>query len=696
MKMLNQLSNRTNYLKTTTRLILIGLGVLGAQGAYAQNTPLQEMVITATRQDQQLRNVPASVSVIQQDDIQLGQPQLSLAESINGIPGLFAQNQSNFAQDLRVSIRGAGSRANFGIRGIQIYIDGIPATTTDGQGGVDDIDLGSAQRVEVIRGPASALYGSSSGGVINLMTEKGPETPFVQFSATRGAYDLGKYQFKAGGRAGDVNYLINLSRLNLEGYRDNADVEHDMLNSRFDYQPSPDSNMTIIFNAVDSPVANDPGGLTTALVADDPTQAWGNNLVYTSGEALDQQRLGVVYTADLSETQSLTVRNFYLWRDFKTFLPFESEGVSAFERFFSGGGVKYDQSGQLAGLPNQVTVGIDYSYQRDDRTRYDNLMGVQGPLTQDQAENAEGYGIYVRNDTQINERLNLVVGGRFDGLKLAIHDNYLANADQSGTLEFNEFSPMIGLTYALAENVRLYGKYGTAFETPTFTEIAGPGGDLGDAGISLAGFSDVKAQKARSLEVGLRGHIASRLDFDLVVYQMQVDDEVVNTATLGSRGVFENADTDRVGFEALGIYAITEQLQLTGTYTYSDFTFDSFPTNMAAEGNDLPLIPQHQFYTELKYETGTGLFAILDYQWIDEIYTNNANAATSDAYGVANLRIGHAFNSNNLRIEPFLGVKNLTDESYNDNARPNAFGGRFYEPAPERNVYAGANIRYEF
>lgn len=694
--MLEQLSNYSCQLKTHTKLILIALGALSAQGIHAQNTPIQEMVITATRQDAQLGKVPASVSVIDRDSIQLGQPQLSLAESINGIPGLFAQNQSNFAQDLRVSIRGAGSRANFGIRGIQIYIDGIPATTTDGQGGVDDIDLGSAQRIEVIRGPASALYGSSSGGVINLMTEKGPDTPFVQLSATWGAYDMGKYQLKAGGRAGEVNYLINLSRLDMEGYRDNSEVEHDMLNSRFDYQPSPDSNMTIIFNAVDSPVANDPGGLTAALVASDPTQAWGNNLTYASGEALDQQRLGVVYTADLSETQSITVNNFYLWRDFKTFLPFESEGVSAFERFFSGGGVKYDQSGLLAGLPNQVTVGFDYSIQRDDRTRYDNLQGVQGSLTQDQAENAQGYGIYVRNDTQINDRLNLVVGGRFDGLKLSIRDHFLANADQSGTLEFNEFSPMVGLTYAIAENIRLYGKYGTAFETPTFTEIAGPGGDLGDSGISLTGFSDVKAQKARSLEVGLRGQLASKLDFDLVVYQMTVDDEVVNTATLGSRGVFENADTDRFGFEALGIYAINDQLQLTSSYTFSDFSFDNFPTNTAAEGNDLPLIPQHQFFTELKYETGTGLFAILDYQWVDEIYTNNANSATSDAYGVANLRLGHSFTSNNLRIEPFLGVKNLTDEEYNDNARPNAFGGRFYEPAPERNIYAGANIRYEF
>lgn len=694
--MLKQLANGNLHLNTSVKLALVTLGAMSFQGAYAQNTPIQEMVITATRQDAQLGNVPASVSVIDQDSIQLGQPQLSLAESISSIPGLFAQNQTNYAQDLRVSIRGAGSRASFGIRGIQIYIDGIPATTTDGQGGVDDIDLGSTQRVEVIRGPASALYGSSSGGVINLMSEKGPETPFVQFSATRGAYDMGKYQFKAGGRAGDVNYMFNVSRLDYEGYRDNAEVEHDMLNSRFDYQPSPDSNMTIIFNAVDSPVANDPGGLNAAAVEADRTQARDANLTYAGGEALDQQRLGVVYTSDFSETQSLTVRNFYLWRDFKTFLPFESEGVSAFERFFSGGGIKYDQTGQLAGLPNQTTLGIDYSIQRDDRTRYDNLQGVQGSLTQDQGEHARGYGIYVRNDTQINERLNLVVGGRYDGLKLSINDHFLANADQSGTLKFHEFSPMIGLTYALAENIRLYSKYGTAFETPTFTEIAGPGGDLGDAGISLSGFTDVKAQQARSLEVGLRGQLASQLDFDIVVYQMTVDDEVVNTATLGSRGVFENADTERFGFEALGIYAINDQLQLTGSYTFSDFTFDSFPTNTAAEGNNLPLIPEHQFFTELKYETGTGLFAIIDYLWVDEIYTNNANTATSDAYGVANLRVGHSFTSNNLRIQPFLGVKNLTDEEYNDNARPNAFGGRFYEPAPERNIYAGANIRYEF
>jgi iron complex outermembrane recepter protein len=678
-------------------LLLGSMALTTALPGFAQDGPLQEMVITATRQEQELRNIPASVSVISRDDIQLGQQQLSLAETLGQVPGLFAQNQYNFTQDLRVSIRGAGSRASFGIRGIQIYIDGIPATTTDGQGGVDDVDLGSAERVEVIRGPVSSLYGSASGGVINIMTEAGPDQPFVEISTSQGEYQASKYQLKTGGQTGDLNYLVNVSRLTLDGYRDNSAVEHNMLNSRFDYDLSPDSDLLVILNLVDSPWAEDGGSITAAMAAADPRQAWPANITYDSGEGLNQQRLGLVYTRDLSETQKLTVRNFYLWREFSTNLPFESEGVSSFDRFFYGGGIKYDQIGTLFGKPNQVTVGIDASAQSDDRTRYDNQQGTRGPLTQDQNEHAEGLGLYVRNDLQITERLNLVLGGRYDKLNLAIDDNFLTNADQSGSLDFNQFSPMVGVTYALTTNVRLYSKYGTAFETPTFTEIAGPGGDLGDSGISLSGFTDVKAQQARSIEMGLRGTtLAQRLEFDLVVYAMTVKDEVVNTATLGSRGVFENADTDRQGFEAMGVLTISDTLELTGSYTYSDFSFDKFPSNTAAEGNDLPLIPENQLFTQLKYHRDSGLFVVLDYHWVDSYFANNANTASNDAFGVSNLRMGKSFKSNNLSIDPYLGVKNLTDESYNDNVRPNAFGGRFYEPAPGRNVYAGANLRYDF
>ncbi|HKI82681.1 MAG TPA: TonB-dependent receptor plug domain-containing protein, partial [Pseudodesulfovibrio sp.] len=267
------------------------LCLIAAVPVRAENI-MDEVVVTATRMQQKLSDVPVAASVVNQQEIQQGRQELGLDESLNKVPGLFMMDRYNFAQDLRISIRGAGSRATFGIRGIQIYIDGIPATTADGQGGVDDIDLGSAERVEVIRGPASSLYGSSAGGVISIFTEDGPPTPFVQASATAGSYNMRKYQLKAGGQYDKLNYLVNLSYLNMDGYRQNNQVEQTELNSKFHYTLSDDSDLTLIVNAVDSPTANDPGSLPINLVKTDPRQAWPGNLAFHSGESLTQQRVG--------------------------------------------------------------------------------------------------------------------------------------------------------------------------------------------------------------------------------------------------------------------------------------------------------------------------------------------------------------------------------------------------------------------
>ena len=657
---------------------------------------MDEVVVTATRMQQKLGDVPVAASVVNQQEIQQGRQELGLDESLNKIPGLFMMDRYNFAQDLRISIRGAGSRATFGIRGIQIYIDGIPATTADGQGGVDDIDLGSASRVEVIRGPASSLYGSSAGGVISIFTEDGPQTPFVQAAATLGSYNMRKYQLKAGGQYNKLNYLVNLSYLNMDGYRQNNQVEQTELNSKFRYDFSDDSNLTVIVNAVDSPTANDPGSLPINLVKADPRQAWSGNLAFHSGESLTQQRVGAVYRRDIGENQHLTLNNFYLWKDFITYLPFQSEGVSAFQRFFYGGGGKYDFTTPIWGHNNDLTIGFDIEIQRDNRQRYNNDFGIKGPMTQNQLEAAESYGVYFRDQFSITDNLLFSVGGRYDIVDMAIHDHFLSNGDQSSALHFKHFNPSVGLVWHFLPNMSLYANYGTAFETPTFTEVGGPSQDLGATGINLAGFNNVKPQTAESYEIGLRGRAWNRVNFDFAAYTMKVKDEVVNVATLGNRGEFQNADTRRKGIEAEADMAITDQIKLTTSYTYSHFKFRRFPTNPAAEGNWLPVIPQQQFYAELAWRHPSGVYAAVEYHWVDQIYANNANTAVSDAYNVANLRFGDDFNIDNLVISPYAGVKNFTNEKYNGNVRPNSYGGRYYEPAPTRNVYGGIKVRYNF
>lgn len=660
---------------------------------------MEELVVSATRGARAVREVPAAVSVVAREDVQLGRQQLGLDEALGRVPGLFAQNRYNFAQDLRLSIRGFGARANFGIRGLKLFADGIPATTADGQGGVDDIDLGSLDRIEVIRGPSSSLYGASSGGVINLLTEDGPERPFVEAGVTLGEYDQQRYQLKAGGQTGRLNYLASASHLTYDGYREQSRVESTLFNSKFRYDIDSASDLTLIVNLVDSPTAEDPGGLTQADVDEDRRQAQPRNASSNAGESLDQQKLGIIYNRALDDRNEITLRNYYVWRDFQAFLPIGThipfvadDGVVEFDRFFWGGGIQWRFSDSLFGRPLRLTAGVDADIQEDDRQRYLNEAGVKGDLAFDQIEKAEAYGAYLRGEIGLADSVRLAVGLRYDSVDLSVDDRFLGNGDQSASLDFDEVSPTVGLVWDLGERWSAYANYATAFETPTFTEFAVPARGLD---VSLGGFANVSAQEAQSFEVGLRGGLFDdALYVEAAAFTMEVDDEIVGVSNIGNRTFFSNADTDRRGVEAFANLALDNGLELSLAYTYSDFEFDSFEDNEDFEGNALPGLPDHQLFAEMKYRHASGIYAIGDVLYVSELNVNNANSASTDSFTVANLRIGASVDLGQWQLDPFLGINNLFDEKYMSNVIINGFGGRLFEPAPTRNVYGGVAVRY--
>ncbi len=682
------------------RVLIPLLMAAGSTSAIAQaQSPLDEIVIVGTRTEQVLSSVPMAISLVNKDAIQLGRQELGLDESLVAIPGLVMQSRYNFSQDLSVSIRGFGSRANFGMRGIKVFADDIPMTLPDGQSGTDDLDLGSAQSVEVIRGPSASLYGTASGGVISLTTEVPTATPFVETKLMAGEYGHQKIQLKAGGTSGRLGYLVNVSKLDMDGYRDHSEVEHNLINSKFIYDIDDTSSLTAIINAVDSPTANDPGGVTLADIAADRSAAGSRNLSSNSGEAFDQQRLGLVYKKSFGAAHDLTLRTYTMRKDFVGFLPIGShipfvgdDGVVAYQRSFSGVGGLYTFSDTLMGKPNVFSIGVDMDYQTDDRQRFINNAGVKGAISFNQVEEAESVGVYFRNETALTEALILSFGGRFDNLDMSVDDLYLANGDQSGDLDYNEFSPAIGLMWNHSPALNLYTNYATSFETPTFTELGSPAQDLN---VNLGGFNNVNPQKAKSVEVGAKGSVIdNRLFYDLALYSMDVENEITNVVNIGSRAFFENADTDRDGLEAQLQAKLTDQLSLTVAYTFSDFKFTSFDGTPAAVGETLPGIPEHQFYAELKYTHPEGAYVVLDALNVGEFYADNANTEQVDSSIVSTLRVGSTFDLNGTTVAPFFGVNNLFDEDYFSNVRKNAFGGRAYEPAPERHIYGGVTIRF--
>jgi len=656
-----------------------------------QANQLKDITVSATRIDAPLYEIPAAIGVVDSNDIGLGKQKLGLDESLVKIPGIFMQNRYNFAQSLKISIRGFGARANFGTRGIKLYQDGIPLTTVDGQGGIEDIDLNSIKQIEVMRGPASSLYGSSSGGVMLFFTgDEDDVEPYVESNISMGEYQTKMGNIKTGGQVDKVSYFLNLSHMDVDGYRSHNRTRNTKFNSKFEYEIDDTSDFTAVITAFDAPQADDPGGLTQQQVDDNRRQARDRNVDLDAGEDIDQQKLGFTYHKQITPNQELTLRNYYLWRDFTGLIPLipvAGSGYIELDRFQLGGGAQYSILSDLFGRNNRTVIGFDVDSQEDDRQRYNNDLGVQGALRVDQLEQGDSFGIFIRNELAISDNFELVLGLRFDSVDLEVDDRFLADGDQSSELNFNEFSPMVGALWTINPGANIYANISSVFETPTFTELAQAG---------VGGFANVSLQEAWNYELGIKGIVNPRFNYALAVFHIDVDDEIINVVNIGGQAFFNNADTTRNGVEATVSFIPVTGVNMLMSYTYSDFTFDNFPASVCTTcgGNELPGLPEHNFYTELAYTHPSGFFSSIDFQYVSNMYVDNANTAQNRPYGVSNLRAGYLKTMGDLEISPYLGINNLFDKEYVGNVRINAFGGRYFEPAPEFNVYAGLNIRY--
>jgi len=527
--------------------------------------------------------------------------------------------------------------------------------------------------------------------VISITTEDGPPVPFAEARYTVGEFDMDKTQFKFGGDNGPLNYIFSASRLHFEGYRDHSKTENIKFNSKVRYNFNANSSLTTVFNAIDIPIQDDPGGLTAAEVAQDRRQARDRNLLFDGGERVEQQKLGMVYRNEFLAGHEITLRNYYVFRDFANKLPFTDGGQVAFDRFFFGGGAQYT----FTGARNQLTVGFDIDVQQDDRQNFDNLNGLRGPLALNQEEDVSSYGIFIQDEFQLLENLDISAGVRFDRIEFDVTDKFFADGDDSGNLEFNETSPMVGFTWRALQGVNIYGNISTSFETPTTTEFDNPAG---------GGFNQaLQPQTATSYELGVKGQLVQLpwlTRYDLTLFTIDIEDSLVpfQLAQFPDREFFRNAgESEHQGLEAAVSLEPMQGLTAKFMYTYSDFEFKQFNvggTNLA--GNQIPGIPRHFGNIEIEYFHPSGFYANWNTQLVGPLFADDANTTKVGGYGVTDLRMGMERAYGNWTVSPYVGVNNLFDKEYNANIRINAFGGRFFEPAPERNFYAGLSLAYSF
>jgi iron complex outermembrane receptor protein len=335
---------------------------------------------------------------------------------------------------------------------------------------------------------------------------------------------------------------------------------------------------------------------------------------------------------------------------------------------------------------------LDYDLQHDDRQRFDNLEGEIGALTLDQRERVTSTGVFVQNETRLDERFELTLGLRYDDIEFDVRDSFLADGDDSGRVSLDQFSPMAGLSFYRDERTTVYANVSSAFETPTTTEFANPdGGGLNP---------DLDSQQALSYEVGVKRHTPN-YGLEIALFHIDVEDELIpfEDPARPGRSFYENAgSSDRDGIEIAYSRYIGTQLELSAAWTYSDFVFVDFET---ADGDDfggkrIPGIPRQQLHLGVEWRGSAGYYVSTELDYTGELYADNANRTRVDAYRVANLRLGYDGSLAGLAASLFVGVNNLFDEEYFGNIRINAFGGRYYEPAPERNAFVGATLRTRF
>lgn len=674
--------------KVCCLFIIISINVF-AQKDSLMRIKLEPIVIKASRLSEKNIQLPISISSINIQKNQDSKQQLSFNEYLNGVPGLFALNANNFSQDLRVSIRGFGARSAFGIRGVKIIVDGIPETTPDGQGQIDNLSLSIIKDIEIIRGPSSSLYGNASGGVISINTLDNFDKNFIKLGFTGGSYGMNLFQSTVGLKARQTNYIINVSKTKTGGYRQQSGFENYNFNLRILHQFSVSSKINMHLNYTDSPFAEDAGGLTIEELTLDREQARQRNVDFKTEEAIKQFKVGASYYHKFN-TVVFNTYAFYAMRDFYGLLPFEFGGIVDLNRNYFGSGSNFTFDQNFNNSTNKLQIGYDLAIQEDDRMRFRNLEGDQGEVTLNQRESFSSFALFALDHFKIG-KFFIRTGIRYDSNVLKARDKFFENGDGSGRLQLNALNANLGFNYKLNEKNHVFAVFSTSFETPALSELSSNPSSEG-------GFNEnLKAQKATNFEIGYK--LQNRqTQAEVVLFYIKTKDDLVpfELEAFPDRTFFRNAgSTKRKGIEISYVQQLAKYVKMSTSYTYSDFKYDTYQSPSGNfNNNQLPAIPKHMAAIFINYEHKNGINLELKSQYVGSLYTNDSNSVQDMAYNIFNLNCRYYLNTNHVRFIPFIGINNLFDTKYNDNIRINAFGGRYYEPAPGFNFFGGLKVLF--
>ncbi|HHH3046195.1 TPA: TonB-dependent receptor PqqU [Klebsiella pneumoniae] len=681
--------------------------------AAAQAADEQTMVVTAAPTTVSELDTPAAVSVVNGDEMRQAAPRVNLSESLGAVPGLQVQNRQNYAQDLQLSIRGFGSRSTYGVRGLRIYVDGIPATMPDGQGQTSNIDIGSVDTIEVLRGPFSALYGNSSGGVINVTSQTGTQPPTVEASSYYGSFGTWHYGMKAtgavgdGSHAGDVDYTVSTNRFTTHGYRDHSGARKNLANARLGVRINDVSKLTLLLNSVDIK-ANDAGGLTADEWRDNPRQSPRGDQ-YNTRKNTRQTQAGLRYERQLSAQDDLSVMMYAGERETTQFQsiprapqlkPSHAGGVIDLTRHYQGIDTRLTHRGELL-VPVTLTAGLDYENMSERRKGYENFVmvngapqyGEQGALRRNERNLMWNVDPYLQTQWQLTDKLSLDAGVRYSSLWFDSNDYYITpgNGDDSGDASYHKWLPAGSLKYALTDAWNVYLSAGRGFETPTINELSYRSDNQSGLNFGL------KPSTNDTVEIGSKTRIGNGL-FTAALFQTNTDNEIVVDSSSGGRTSYKNAGkTRRQGME-LGLdQQFGESWRLKAAWTWLDATYRTNVCDDAScNGNRIPGIARNMGYASFGYQPEQGWYAGSDIRYMSDIMANDENTAKAPSWTVVGLTTGYKWSYGRMDMDLFGRIDNLFDREYVGSVIVNESNGRYYEPAPGRNYGIGLNLAWRF
>jgi len=671
--------------------------------------PLDEIVVSASGYEQKILDTAAPINVINQNQIQIGQARDNLSEPLNRVPGIFALNRQNYAQDLQISSRGFGANSTFGTRGIKMYVDNIPATVADGQGQMSHIDLPSTERIEVMRGPFSVLYGNSSGGVISVFTQDGGPNNEIEPYFEVGSYSQRKVGIKASGIYRNTNYLLDVGDFHTNGYRVHSAADRFNANSKLKFKMGGDTTITFIANNVNL-TAQDPLGLTSSQLTANPKQAGTNAVAFNTRKSVLQSQTGATVDVRLDASNQLFFTPYYGERHVTQYLapgnPTVSRANSVIDlkRSFYGMDSKWIYKSQMLEMPFTVVSGVDMNENDDHRQTYQNNFGTQGAQGGDYRMSAKNFDQYVHLDWRLLERLSLNLGARNSQTNLSsISNNSSLSSASSGSNAYQALTNMASLQYYLTELSNIYVSYGSSFDTPTLNQVTYSAAGTSPSCVSQCSNFGLLAATTKQVEIGFKSKVSKTAQVNLALFNTNTSNDIVIGASGSGRTSFTNAPkTNRQGMEVGGQLKLPYNVEMNIAYTLLSATVKEAYLNNGAyvlSGNRIPGVPNQGLFSEVLWvKPNKSMEAAVEARANGSMAVNDINSLSmASGYAVMNIRaVLRQEAAGGLSFSQFFRINNILDRSYVGSVIVNQASSQFYESAPGRNWMIGGNATYQF